>query len=85
MSGRATRGRDFGSRVAERAAARNQLAELGVNPSPADVSAWMAMDSKTQRRMALQYVILAIGSRIDRPLRRTTWPLQVRLLSGTAG
>ena len=44
--------------VAERAAARNQLAELGVNPSPADVSAWMAMDSKTQRRMALQYVIL---------------------------
>lgn len=42
----------------ERIAAKSQLAALGINASPADVSAWLSMTPKAKRRAALDYAVL---------------------------
>lgn len=49
--------------VAERSAARNQLAELGISASPADVSWWLALSAKQRQKAALDYAILVSSER----------------------
>jgi hypothetical protein len=43
----------------ERVAVANELRGLGINPSPADVSAYYQADPKTRRRLGLQWAVLA--------------------------
>jgi hypothetical protein len=42
----------------ERVAAAHELQALGIEPSPADVSAWLAADTRTKRRLGIAWAVL---------------------------
>jgi hypothetical protein len=44
--------------VLEREAAKSELAGMGINASPADVSAWIALSGKAQRQACLDYAVM---------------------------
>lgn len=45
--------------VLERHAAKNELAELGITASPADVSWWLSWPPKQRQKAAFDYAVLA--------------------------
>lgn len=42
----------------ERVAAKHDLEALGISPTSADISAWMAADNRAKRRLAMAWAVL---------------------------
>jgi hypothetical protein len=44
--------------VLERQAAKSELAGMGIDASPADVSAWIALPAKAKRQVCLDFAVM---------------------------